>query len=69
MATAKSLRRQAATCAALAAETHDEESRERYKRLEQLYLHLADAEEPLADQPGTYAADNSSEPIAHPLSH
>lgn len=45
MATAKVLRRQAATCANLAKQTHDEESRERCLRLEQTYLHLAEAEE------------------------
>ena len=50
MATAKCLRRQAATCANLAKETYDEESRERYMRLEQLYLQLADGEEDPADQ-------------------
>jgi hypothetical protein len=46
MATAKCLIRQAATCAALADATYDEESRERYLRLEQLYLALANADEP-----------------------
>ena len=50
MATAKSLRRQAATCAALAKSTYDEESRQRYLRLEQIYLQLAEDEEPLVDQ-------------------
>ncbi|HWK96445.1 MAG TPA: hypothetical protein VNR39_13580 [Pseudolabrys sp.] len=37
MQIAKRLQRQADTCAQLAAATHDEESRERYLRLEQLY--------------------------------
>jgi hypothetical protein len=47
MATAKFLRRQAATCATLAKQTHDEESRQRCLRLEQTYLHLAETEERL----------------------
>jgi len=45
MATAKNLRRQAAKCAALAQQTQDSESRERYLRLEQMYVHLAETEE------------------------
>jgi len=45
MATAKRFRRQAARCAALAKQTHDEESRQRCQRLEQTYLHLAETEE------------------------
>ena len=62
MATAKCLRRQAATCANLAKETYDEESRERYMRLEQLYLQLADSEEEdAADQSGVYASDSKPE--------
>lgn len=65
MATAKSLRRQAATCAALAAATHDEESRERYVRLEQLYLHLAESEEPMADETAAFVGDNSTGQPAH----
>ena len=43
--TAKVLRRQALRCAALAKQTQDEESRERYLRLEQMYFQLAEAEE------------------------
>jgi len=57
MATAKCLRRQAATCAALADATYDEESRERYLRLEQLYLALANAEEPDEVHASPLAAD------------
>ena len=65
MATAKCLRRQAATCAALAEATYDEESRERYLRLEQLYLALAEAEDP-ADLPAsTLAGEVTSEPPTH----
>ena len=45
MATAKNLRRQAAKCADLAKQTQDIESRERYLRLEQMYVHLAETEE------------------------
>jgi len=40
MTIAKRLQRQADTCAQLAAATYDEESRERYLRLEQLYRHM-----------------------------
>lgn len=43
--TAKRFKSQAATCATLARQTHDEEGRERYLRLEQMYLHLAASEE------------------------
>jgi hypothetical protein len=45
MASAKLLRRQAARCADLARVTHDEESRERCRHLEQTFLHLAEMEE------------------------
>ena len=45
MASAELLRRQAARCAGLAMQTHDEESRQRCQRLEQTYLHLAEEEE------------------------
>ena len=47
MTIAKRLQRQADTCAQLAAATYDEESRERYLRLEQLYrTMLAHDDEP-----------------------
>lgn len=49
MATAKNLRRQAVRCADLAKQTQDIEGRERYLRLEQMYLHLAETEESTAD--------------------
>jgi len=65
MATAKCLRRQAATCANLAKETYDEESRERYIRLEQLYLQLADGEEEPADPSGVYAGEPKPESPTH----
>jgi hypothetical protein len=45
MMTAKCLRRQAATCANLAKQTDDDESRERYLRLQQLYLQLVASED------------------------
>jgi hypothetical protein len=42
---ANRLRKQAERCQALAKQTHDEDGRQRYLRLEQMYLQLADAEE------------------------
>jgi hypothetical protein len=65
MPTAKCFRRQAATCAALVAQTFDEESRQRYKRLEQMYLHLAETEEPAASQAETLPGDTKAEPAAY----
>lgn len=44
MTIAKRLKRQADTCAQLAAATYDEESRERYLRLEELYRHMLDGD-------------------------
>jgi hypothetical protein len=67
MATAKCLRRQAATCAALADATYDEESRGRYLRLEQLYLALAKAEEPADIQTNAIPGDTNAEAATHPL--
>ena len=67
MTTAKCLKRQAATCAALADATYDEESRERYLRLEQLYLALADAEDPEGDHATPYPSDTNTEPAPHRL--
>jgi hypothetical protein len=66
MTTAKCLRRQAATCAALADATYDEESRERYLRLEQLYLTLAESEEPSIEA-GAYPSDSTTEPTVYRL--
>jgi hypothetical protein len=66
MATAKCLRRQAATCAALADATYDEESRERYLRLEQLYLALANAEAPTEVHASALPAD-ATEPAPQHL--
>ena len=45
MWTAIRFRRQASKCATLAKQTHDEECRLRYMRLEQMYLHLAEENE------------------------
>ena len=67
MATAKCLKRQAATCAALADATYDEESRERYLRLEQLYLALAKAEEPAEIQTSAFPGDTNTETAIHQL--
>ena len=63
MVIAKRLRGQAARCAALAQQTHDEDGRQRYLRLEQMYLHLAETEE----RPGkghTAASETSIKPAA-----
>ncbi len=49
------LKKQAARCQALARQTHDEEGRQRYLRLEQVYLQLAEAEEH-GDSPNPAAA-------------
>jgi hypothetical protein len=65
MPTATRLRRQAATCAELAAVTHDEEGRERYLRLEQIYLQLAESEEPEDGESSVYSGDNATEPAAY----
>ena len=50
MWTAKRFRKQAATCATMAEQTHDEEGRQRYLRLEQTYLYLAETDELMAAQ-------------------
>jgi hypothetical protein len=55
MWTAKRFRSQAATCATLAKQTHDEESRQRYLRLEQTYLHMAETEDQLVGQRSAFA--------------
>ncbi len=44
MAIAPRIERQAARCAALAKQTHDEDGRERLLRLEQMYRQLAESE-------------------------
>jgi hypothetical protein len=55
----KRFRRQAATCAALAKQTHDEESRQRYLRLEQTYLHLAETKDQLVGQISAFAGERN----------
>jgi hypothetical protein len=58
MATAKLFRRQAATCASMAEQTHDEESRQRCLWLEQTYLRLAEIEEPTLGRISATAGEN-----------
>ena len=53
-------KRQAAKCATLAKQTHDEESRQRYLRLEQTYLHLAGLEDQLVGQMSAFARASES---------
>jgi hypothetical protein len=55
MTDAEFFRRQAAKCATLAKQTHDEEGRQRYLRLEQTYLHLAESEDQPVGQMNTFA--------------
>jgi hypothetical protein len=64
MATAKLLRRQAATCATMAMQTHDEESRQRCLQLEQMYRHLADAEEQLVNPMIVFTGESERKPAA-----
>jgi hypothetical protein len=45
MAMAKRFRRQAETCAVLAKQTHDEEGRQRYLRLQETSLQMAETED------------------------
>ena len=68
MATANRLRRQADTCAALAAATYDEESRERCLRLEQIYRHVAETEELDGEMPGALAGDSKTASASQRLS-
>ncbi len=64
LAIAKRLRRQAATCAALARQTHDEEGRQRYLRLQQVYLELAESEERAGPPMTAPAGDSHIKPAA-----
>ena len=50
MAIANRLKKQAERCAALAKQTHDTEARQRFLKLEQTYLQMAQAEEPADPQ-------------------
>lgn len=64
MATAKRLAQQAATCALLAKQTHDEEGRQRYLRLEQMYLQLAETEEQVGSPMRAVAGDSDAKSAA-----
>ena len=64
MVTAKRLRRQAARCAALAQQTHDDEGRQRYLRLEQMYEELAETEERSSGPVRAVAAQTDMKPAA-----
>ena len=63
MATAKFLRRQAASCATLARQTNDEDSRERCLRLEQTYLQLAETEEQGAARMSAITGEIEDKPL------
>jgi hypothetical protein len=63
MAYAKLLRRQAASCASIAKQTHDEDSRQRCLQLEQTYLQLAQNEEQIAARLGA-TPDENAKPLA-----
>jgi hypothetical protein len=59
--TVKRFRLQAEKCAALAKQTHDQDSRERFLRLRQTYLQLAETEEQhekLAGELSALSAEN-----------
>ena len=64
MSTAIRFRRQAAKCATLVKQTHDEECRQRYQRLEQMYLHLAEEEEQPVSKISAFAAASETKPAA-----
>ena len=64
MRDAEFFRRQAAKCATLAKQTHDEEGRQRYLRLEQTYLHLAESEDQLVGQMNEFARASESTPAS-----
>jgi len=64
MVTAKRLRTQAERCAALASQTHDEEGRQRYLRLEQMYLVLAETEDRATGAVEAVASQSDMKPAA-----
>jgi hypothetical protein len=64
MVTAKRLRTQAARCAALASQTSDEEARQRYLRLEQMYLELAETEDQSSSPIRAVASQSDMKPAA-----
>jgi hypothetical protein len=61
MPTARSFRKQAARCTELAEQTSDEESRQRYLRLAQIYLEIAETEESLTAQPAAFVNENEKQ--------
>jgi hypothetical protein len=64
MWSAKRFRRQASKCAILAKQTRDEECCQRYLRLEQMYLHIAEEKEQPVDQISVFAAASKTKPEA-----
>jgi hypothetical protein len=64
MATPKFLKRQAATCATMAKQTHDEESRQRCLWLEKTYLHLAESEELAVHEMSAVTVESEKKPAA-----
>ena len=63
MRSVKRFRNQAEKCAALAKQTHDEDSRQRLVQLERTFLHLAESEEQqLAAELSALAAANEPKP-------
>jgi hypothetical protein len=64
MATARFLKRQAVKCAALAKQTQDGESRQRWLRLEQSYRQLAESEDRRSSHDSAVAGEHASETAA-----
>jgi hypothetical protein len=64
MWTAVRFRRQAAKCATLVKQTHDDECRQRYQRLEQMYLRFAEEDEQPVAQISAFAAASETKPAA-----
>ena len=64
MSTAKRFKLQAARCADLAKQTYDEESRQRYLRLEQTYLQMAETEDQLVGQGSAFEGASETKPAA-----
>jgi hypothetical protein len=62
MPIAKRFRRQAATCVALAKQTHDDEGRQRYLRLAQMYHKLIETEERAGSPVSAAARDSDAKP-------
>jgi hypothetical protein len=62
MAIANRFRRQAATCVALAKQTHDDEGRQRYLRLAQMYHKLIESEERARNPVNAAARQSNAKP-------